>query len=417
MNNVVVKSATFEEAFGDFSEARGRGRARRKKRRLERIRNRREVRTERRKLKDDRQQERIARRANRKRARQQMRDEQQEARMGRRQRRIDMRQNRAEARQLRKDTKTQGEQGRENYVAEQEKYRNDLNPENEGGQDQGTQQGYEDQGGQNQGGQDQDAQQYFPQDEQQYAPSQENEIYAQDDTYDMGINDGAYGDDNSYENDYNQEEDEFNDNSYFNVEGMEGKVQISPYVKEKTQKLKNNLQAYNVLSEKRNRAIKNNDNTRGLDNLLQNVKRRCLELKSNLDDYCNADGNVEETRRRSLEVAKAMQRMKRRHKNLPFHTRVQSRLNPNIQPNRITIPPSSNFDAYSDLGRPIIVDGEEYESESGVSNYLYDNSAQPTTIEMQSSFEGDKKNNLLSLGIGVGVGVLALYFAKRKGWI
>ena len=35
-SNMVVRSATFEEAFGDYSEARGKGRARRKKRKMER---------------------------------------------------------------------------------------------------------------------------------------------------------------------------------------------------------------------------------------------------------------------------------------------------------------------------------------------------------------------------------------------
>ncbi len=56
---------TFEQAFGEFSEARGRGRARRNKRRTER------------------QQNRIARRRARKKSRQEMRAEQQEARQSR----------------------------------------------------------------------------------------------------------------------------------------------------------------------------------------------------------------------------------------------------------------------------------------------------------------------------------------------
>jgi hypothetical protein len=60
-----LEVATFEEAFGEFSELRGRGRARRHKRRMER------------------QQNRIARRRARKKARQEMRSEQQEARQSR----------------------------------------------------------------------------------------------------------------------------------------------------------------------------------------------------------------------------------------------------------------------------------------------------------------------------------------------
>jgi hypothetical protein len=44
---------------------------------------------------------------------------------------------------------------------------------------------------------------------------------------------------------------------------------------------------------------------------------------------------------------------------------------------------------------------------------------EPTTIEMQSSFDGSSSNKktLMSSAIGVGIGALALYLAKRKGWI
>jgi carboxypeptidase C (cathepsin A) len=71
------QGATYEEAFlgggsEEMSNARGKGRARRKKRKLERIANKREVRTERRKLKGDRQEERIARRKTRKEKRQEI---------------------------------------------------------------------------------------------------------------------------------------------------------------------------------------------------------------------------------------------------------------------------------------------------------------------------------------------------------
>ena len=81
----VTKTATYGQAFlgEDFSDAKGKGRARRKKRKLERIANKREVRTERRKLKSDRQEERLERRKTRKTARNEMRDQQQESRMGR----------------------------------------------------------------------------------------------------------------------------------------------------------------------------------------------------------------------------------------------------------------------------------------------------------------------------------------------
>jgi hypothetical protein len=90
-----VHTATYEQAFlgEEFSNAKGRGRARRKTRKLERVSNKREVHTERRKLKGDRQEERIDRRKTRKEGRQDIRGEQQDARMERRNKRRDAKEN------------------------------------------------------------------------------------------------------------------------------------------------------------------------------------------------------------------------------------------------------------------------------------------------------------------------------------
>jgi hypothetical protein len=90
-----VRVATYDQAFlgEEFSEARGRGRAKRKARKLSKIADKREVRTARRKLKSDRGEERIARRKTRKEQRQEIRNDQQEARMGRRNKRREEKEN------------------------------------------------------------------------------------------------------------------------------------------------------------------------------------------------------------------------------------------------------------------------------------------------------------------------------------
>ena len=75
-DNPSMEVSSFEEAFGDFSEARGRGRARRRKRRLERKKNRQEQRMTR--IKD---------RAERRKAKRQMRAEALEDRLAKRRRR------------------------------------------------------------------------------------------------------------------------------------------------------------------------------------------------------------------------------------------------------------------------------------------------------------------------------------------
>lgn len=121
----VVKTSTFEEAFlgeEDFSDAKGKGRARRKKRKLSRISDRQEVKQAR---KGGRQEARIGRRSTRKTARQSMRDEQQASRQQRRGNVRAERQTSRDAKARRRMTDTQSEQERENYAMEQEALRNE----------------------------------------------------------------------------------------------------------------------------------------------------------------------------------------------------------------------------------------------------------------------------------------------------
>ena len=203
---------------------------------------------------------------------------------------------------------------------------------------------------------------------------------------------------------------------------MDGKSVVSPYVKETSQKLKNNAKAYRVLQSKRKNAIANQNRTEGLDNLLNRTRTRIVELKSNLDDYCNADGNPNEMKRRRREVNLALGRRLRKRQRVGQYAGsevpVESDLNPEFGANRIEVPSASNFDAYSDLGRPVIVDGQTMSDANDYTDDIYGD-FEPTTIEMQSSFDGSSSNKktLMSIAIGVGVGALALYLAKRKGWI
>jgi hypothetical protein len=425
---MVVRTASFEEAFGEYSEARGRGRARRKKRKLERIANRREVKTERRKVKGDRQQERIARRSARKGARQEMRGDQQEARMGRRQRRLDMRQERTEARGTRKDTREIGDQERENYALEQELYRESLRPQDEqdGGYSDEQGGGYSDE----QGGGYSDEQDGGYSDGQQnegdYYEEVDSENWASEPQYyddeEYG-NEGAYGDDNYYESPYDQEETEFYDDSYFNVEGMDGKGAVPTVITETITKIKNNERAFQDLNVKRNDLSERGANTDGIDMQIKKCYGRINELKSSLDDYANADGNPQEKTRRRKVLKRAFGNKKRRRRPAQSggsEVPVNQELNPEFSKNRIEIPASSNFDAYSDLGRPVIIDGATQSNYSDYTPDLLNDGDETTKIDLFSSFDGGSGKNgkvVLSIAIGVGVGVLALYLAKKKGWI
>jgi hypothetical protein len=432
-SGLVVQSASFEEAFGEYSNAKGRGRARKKNRRLERVTNRQEVKQAR---KGGRQEGRIGRRTTRKSLRQENRDAQQESRLGRRQNRVDARGERRMGRET-------SSQDRQNYASEQEAYRDSLMPQEvDNSQDQGSNVPMnEDQGSNvpmNDGnygapsdggnyGAPSDGGNYGAPQEDTYAPapsyggggnygSQEDNYSSEPDT-----EEGAYGDDNSYESDYIQEEDEFGDDSYFNVEGMDGKAVVSPYVKDTVLKIKNNTNAYNALAKKRKQAELQGDHTRGLENVMNNTRTRIVELKNNLDGYCNADGNPTEKKRRNKEVNIALGRRLRPRNRVNQYAGsevpVESDLNPEFDTNRIEIPAKSGFDAYSQEGRPVIINGVEDNAVPSYGNDIYGD-FEPTTIEMSSSFDGSgDKKVLLSVVVGIGVGALALYLAKKKGWI
>lgn len=446
-DSLMVRNASFEEAFGDYSEGAG-GRARRKKRKLERIANRREVKTARRGIKADRQQQRIERRATRKAGRQDIRANQLQARQTRRasrtEQRAGRRQMRVDARQGRKDTKIQGEQDRENYATEQEAYRNQIADEQ--GAETTDQQGggYDDQ----QGGGSQEDLNTRPSDmDSQWDNSGNQGGGSQDSGYseDGGADysepqyeeEGAYGDDNRYDSPYVQEDSEFADDSNFSGEAMDGKVVVSPIVKETTTKLKNNEQAFKDLNDRRNLMVNRGDNTRGIDNEIKRCYGRIGELKSNLDDYSNAIGDAKERRRRRKEINICLGRGKRMRKPQPqggSETPVDANLNPDFSANKIEIPAKSNydgyedfdgyddFDGYNDLGREVIINGVSQSDNSDYTNDLLNEGEEPTKIDLFSSFDGKSKiganaNVILSVVVGVGIGALAIYLAKKKGWI
>jgi hypothetical protein len=143
VSQVSPQVATFEQAFlgEDFSNLKGKGRARRKKRKLTRISDKQEVKQAR---KGGRQEARIGRRATRKAQRQDIRADQQGARMSRRGERIAMKEDRELGRQGRKDIRSQRGAERENYETEQDIYRESLYPEDDYSEE--TNDGYEDEG-------------------------------------------------------------------------------------------------------------------------------------------------------------------------------------------------------------------------------------------------------------------------------
>ena len=346
---------------------------------------------------------------------------------------------RTDSRQLRKDTKAKGDQDRENYSTEQEAYRNQITDEQGGGnedQQGGTtdQQGggYDDQQGggydDQQGGGSQEDWNTQPDGmDNQWDNSGNQGGNSQDSGYseDGGEDNGAYGDDNRYDSPYVQEDTEFGDDSNFGGEAMDGKVVVSPTVKAIATKLKNNERAFKDLSDRRNVMVDRGDNTMGIENELKKCHGRIGELQSNFEDYVNADGNQNSRRLRRREVNVCLGRGKRMRSPEPqggSETPVDKNLNPDFSSNKIEIPAKSNFDGYNDLGREIIIDGVSQSDASDYTDDLLNDEDQPTRIDLFSSFDGKSKigantNVILSVVVGVSIGALAIYLAKKKGWI
>jgi hypothetical protein len=412
-NRTSSSPTSFEEAFGEFSEARGRGRARRQKRRMERIANRRE----------------------RRKARQEMRLDKKRSRV---QARTERRQMRSDSRENRRNQRAEGKRGRERADLEQER---ELNPEQEEEQQGGDDGGYAPQGGYDdapQGGYD-DA----PQGGYDDAP-QEDSGYAQEDG---GYDDGGYAQE---EGGYEEQSDEFDgdyddfdgddtddfdgdeENDGFDGESYEfdgsNEMIDAPYsakvnegVADAAQKIEWNLELASRLKEKQNQ-----NPSAKISDAIDNCNARVVELKSQLDGYCNFEGEfVSDADGKMRFRRKMMARRKRRQKQTPNVklrgreimearriarakrnairmkqglTPVKASLNPQMGTNKIVIPAKEL--------------GSNYTGLTGLDDAMaYDASA----TEIKLGVDGNKTSKIpfKAIAIGVAVGALGIFLLRR----
>jgi len=290
--------ATFEQAFlgEEFSDAKGKGRARRKKRKLSRISDKQEVKQAR---KGGRQEARIGRRAARKSERQAIRAEQQESRMGRRGERLSMKEERELGRQGRKDIRSQRGAERENYETEQDIYRENLYPEEDYSED--TQTGYDDEGA----GYEDD-----------YSTPQAYQN--QDET-----NEG-YEDDSApyYEGDTGTTEDEYYEEDSGFISEATGKTSptkpmvkkpksMGAVVQEVCMKIEWNNEFIDRLKQKRDNAAKQGVSPEKYNAEIVKRMDRVNELESQLDNFSGADGEVYPSRVAMINRAKSNARRAR----------------------------------------------------------------------------------------------------------
>jgi len=393
-------AATFEEAFGEFSEARGKGRAKRQARKLDRRKKKTERKVAKQTAKQEkikakqetkqvrrggRQEARIGRRATRKAARQEMRGSQQDARMERRTRRQDMRQQRTEGRQLRKDTKALGEEGRENLSVEQQTYRDNMLAENEAYREQfepqesdSSEDGYSDESTSNDGYADDGyADDGYADDgygDDGYGDEYAEDDYAEDDYAEDDYADEGYGDDEYYDNeDTGNFDGAVNDDSFNEMnDNATRKIYVNPNLLDICNKIEWNKELIARLEEKRKQGVANPSE---VSKQIIERKQRCSALEGDIDlylgfgaEFSSADGmlkpSMETTNpskkqmlKRRTEVQAARKKAKlmksrgmqdkmsirKRTNNGGDVTPVDVELQPTFEKGKIVVPSSSNF--------------------------------------------------------------------------
>lgn len=420
-------SVTFEEAFGEYSEARGKGRERRKKRKLERIENRREVkqaRTEARdEVKGDRQDARISRRERRKSGRQAIRTEQSQARQGRRT-------GRQAERQVRRTTRTEGRLGRKELrrgtPEDLDQGLDTATPEEMGGAGESTaytqpetsqtyadetqgqdsistpeggyEGGYESessQGGYQGGGYDAGPEEGAPYEDEYY----EEEPETGEGVYDE---EGDYiGDESGYLNDY-QASDDFNFDGVMGAEDrfneMTGpqSINVDSDVQDIANKLAWNQELVKRLEDKRK---VNPNRAQGISRQIIMRKKRMKDLKNELDDFSNADGTPEICAMRKQMVGRAwgIAKRNRLRKGQPDVVRVQKSLKPKFSKDKIVIPRTSNAEGTGLNGLDLIDDFDA-----------------PRIREIYLGADGSKSGiSWGSVIIGAAVGVAAIWAIRK----
>ena len=408
--STLPSATSFEEAFGEFSEARGRGRARRQKRRMERINSRKE----------------------RRKARQDMRLDKKRSRV---QARTERRSMRAENRENRRNMKSEGKRSRE---------RADLEQEREFAPDETTEGSYEQDssnaprgGGYDDGGSAQQGGGYAPQGgyaEQGGGYAEQGGGYADDGGYDEqggGYDEqGGYAEDGGYdeqggyaeEGGYDEESDGF-DGEYDDFDGntemldAEYSPQVNQDVADAAKRIEWNLELASRLKEK----AKTSPSEKIVDAVCK-CEDRVAELESSLEGYCNydgdftsdAEGKMEYRRRRGSNGLTNEEKRKRRKQKMLARmaarrernairrknglTPVLTSLNPKMGNNSIVIPAKES--------------GSNAVGIIGLDNAM-DYDANAVEIKLGADGEQSSKIPFKAIAAGLVVGALAIYVMRK----
>lgn len=428
-----ISAVSFEDAFGDYSNAQGRGRERRKKRKLERIENRAEVKAAR----QGARQEKIAGRQAIRGQRVAGREELQLARKGKRLAKREMglgsrlgrKQARTEARVSRRDLRNPQEEFEQTPIETSEILQpGDAATMGYAPQDQGyyapQDQGYyepEDQGG------------YAPQDQGYYG----NEYAYQGEDLPPYASEDAYGEEGDYvydqslvdetaENAYDLGYQDALDDSGLDVEitgnedygdfdgvmGAEDRynelqdkndMPVTPQVQTIADKCIWNEMLIKKLKNDRKNA---NGNPQEISKAINTRIKRLKDLQNELEFYSNADGDPEVNITRKRMVQSALNRARRKAAGqAPITvTPVQRNLGAKFGNERIVVPSSETMSSFDETGITAIDDIADYDA--------------PDTREFYINASGFTQGiDLGSIAVGVLVTIGFIALNKKYNWV
>ena len=391
-----VSSVSFQDAFGEYSEARGSGRARREAKRKER---------------QARRMERIKNRDERKAARQEARATRKEGRIARRATAAELRQQkkaaRVAARQERKGMRQEGRIARRGRRQEAEEMAPEMDETTalETGAETSEEQGYAPTGEETQGGPVADG------------------GYADEGTSDSGYGDegsGESSDEGYEEGGYEEEGAEITDEEA--SEGFDGEldfeentsdfvatVKVPKEIQDLANKIEWNKELVSRLRVKGAEARGKNQDTTDIQNQINARLNRINELQTQMKGYVNAEGDYacadgsKPVKKRMVVAKKAFgtARKARMMKSGPAVTPVAEKLNPSFGPNSIVVPAAEGTSDFSGTGLVGIDQSDDYDA------------PETRIIEMQSGFDGVKNLNWTGIAIGAVVAAGAIW-ALRK---
>jgi hypothetical protein len=448
--NVAPQSASFEEAFGDYSNAQGRGRERRKARKLDRIENRTEVKTARRDARAARKSNRIDERQGVRAERIAGRTELQQARKAKRlskremgtESRLARRTARADVRAYKRGLRNPQEELEQTTVGAAEIQDTNTNagqdyayeqptPGDAGSLGQGAPQGgfY---GGEEEGGYyGEEAGGYYGEEDGGYYPEEEIGGYygeESDDIYDQSLVDETAQ--NAYDLGYQDAQEDAGldveitgDEDYGDFDGIMGAedrynelqdkndMPVNPQVQSIADKCVWNEMLIAKLKNDRKNA---SGNPQQISKTILERAKRMKDLKSELEDYANYCGNYSSAdgtnemiaqRKRIVQVAMNKARRKASGQAPVTLTSVPRNLKPQVSANRIVVPSSETMSSATGTGIDALDDINDFDA--------------PETREFFIPADGGftKGIDLGSIALGALITVGFIYFNNKYKWI